>query len=98
MENLIGRQGEKALSQIGFTRQLVSMGHQACGALELWNYPLWLRDIIPQDPDGRDRPDHVDLPALEGIPIILDATVNLKMISLIEKLYSIQFNHQRKIS
>ncbi|PON38656.1 hypothetical protein PanWU01x14_311120 [Parasponia andersonii] len=65
MQNLIGKEGEKALSQIGFTRQLVSMGHQACGSLELWNYPLWLRDVIPQDPDGRDRPDHVDLPSLE---------------------------------
>ncbi|KAA8530266.1 hypothetical protein F0562_004975 [Nyssa sinensis] len=65
MPNLIGHKGEKTLSEIGFTRQMVSMGHQACGALELWNYPLWLRDIIPQDVDGKDRPDHVDLAALE---------------------------------
>lgn len=65
-ENLIGKEGEKALSQIGFTRQLVSMRHQGCGSLELWNYTLWLRDVIPQDPDGRDRPYHVDLPSLEG--------------------------------
>ncbi|KAH7846780.1 hypothetical protein Vadar_018062 [Vaccinium darrowii] len=62
---LVGHKGEKALEEIGLTRQLVSMGHQACGALELWNYPVGLRDIIPQDPDGVDRPDHVDLPALE---------------------------------
>ncbi|XP_062111993.1 alpha-dioxygenase PIOX [Humulus lupulus] len=65
MEKLIGKEGELALTQIGFTRQLVSMGHQACGSLELWNYPLWFRDIIPQDLYGRDRPDHVDLPSLE---------------------------------
>ncbi|KAK3016543.1 hypothetical protein RJ639_006590 [Escallonia herrerae] len=65
MRNLIGRKGEAALSKIGFTRQMVSMGHQACGALELWNYPLWLRDVIPQDIDGKERPEHVDLPALE---------------------------------
>ncbi|XP_071913043.1 alpha-dioxygenase PIOX isoform X1 [Coffea arabica] len=65
MPNLIGINGEKMLSGIGFTRQMVSMGHQACAALELWNYPLWLRDIIPQNPDGTERPDHVDLPALE---------------------------------
>ncbi|KAM7506731.1 hypothetical protein LguiA_017184 [Lonicera macranthoides] len=44
---------------------MVSMGHQASGALVLWNYPVWLRDIIPQDIDGRDRPDRIDLPALE---------------------------------
>ena len=66
MQNLIGHQGEKALSEIGFTEQLVSMGHQACGALELWNYPVWLRDLIPQDVDGRNRPDPVDLPSLES--------------------------------
>lgn len=66
MENLVGHKGEKALSDIGFGKRIVSMGHQACGALELWNYPLWLRDLIPQNTDGTDRPDHVDLPALEG--------------------------------
>ena len=66
MQNLIGQEGEKALSEIGFTRLFVSMGHQACGNLELWNYPLWMRDLIAQDPDGKDRPDHVDLMALES--------------------------------
>jgi alpha-dioxygenase len=66
LANLIGIKGEKVLAEIGFTKQLVSMGHQASGALELWNYPTWLRDLIPQDVDGHDRPDHVDLPALEG--------------------------------
>ncbi|CAA3021968.1 alpha-dioxygenase 1 [Olea europaea subsp. europaea] len=65
MRELIGNKGEEALQNIGFTRQMVSMGHQACGALELWNYPNWFRDLIPQDVDGRDRPDPVDLPALE---------------------------------
>lgn len=66
MENLIGQEGEKNLSHIGFTKLFVSMGHQSCGSLELWNYPMWMRDLIPQDPNGKDRPDHVDLPALEG--------------------------------
>ena len=66
MPNLIGIKGEKALAEIGFAKQIVSMGHQACGALELWNYPTWLRDIIPQGVNGQDRPNHVDLPALEG--------------------------------
>ncbi|MCE0481581.1 Alpha-dioxygenase 1 [Datura stramonium] len=53
------------LSRIGFTKQMVSMGHQACGALELWNYPVWMRDLVAQDVDGTDRPDHIDLAALE---------------------------------
>ncbi|THG20923.1 hypothetical protein TEA_024627 [Camellia sinensis var. sinensis] len=65
LPNLVGHKGEKALTEIGFTRQMVSMGHQSCGALELWNYPLWLREIIPQNVDGTDRPNPVDLPALE---------------------------------
>ncbi|KAG5624359.1 hypothetical protein H5410_009577 [Solanum commersonii] len=65
MGDLIGGKGEENLSRIGFTKQMVSMGHQACGALELWNYPIWMRDLIAQDVDGTDRPGHVDLPALE---------------------------------
>ncbi|OVA03705.1 heme peroxidase [Macleaya cordata] len=65
MPDLIGLKGEQALSKIGFTSQMVSMGHQACGALDLWNYPLWLRDLIAQDKNGKERPDHVDLAALE---------------------------------
>ena len=71
LPNLIGLSGETALVEIGFEKQMVSMGHQASGALELWNYPTWLRDLIPQDVDGRDRLDHVDLPALEGSKLIL---------------------------
>ncbi|KAK9061727.1 hypothetical protein SSX86_018910 [Deinandra increscens subsp. villosa] len=65
MINLIGRNGERELSQIGFTAQMVSMGHQACGALELYNYPVWLRNIVPQNVDGTDRPDHIDLASLD---------------------------------
>ncbi|KAJ7974524.1 alpha-dioxygenase 1-like [Quillaja saponaria] len=65
LPNLIGQKGEKTLADIGIERQIVSMGHQACGALELWNYPMWLRDLVPHDVDGKDRPDRVDLPALE---------------------------------
>nr|GMD51925.1 alpha-dioxygenase 1 [Ipomoea batatas] len=65
MVDLIGQKGEQKLSEIGFARQMVSMGHQACGALELWNYPLWMRNLVPQNPDGTDRPDPIDLIALE---------------------------------
>lgn len=66
MSNLTGNKGENTLSKIGFTKLMVSMGHQSCGALELWNYPVWLRDLVAQDVNGVDRPDRVDLPALEG--------------------------------
>ncbi|VVA96076.1 unnamed protein product [Arabis nemorensis] len=65
VEKLIGRKGEQTISHIGFTKLMVSMGHQACGALELMNYPQWFRDLVPQDPNGHDRPDHIDLAALE---------------------------------
>lgn len=65
MRELIGISGEKTLSEIGNEAQIVSMGHQACGALDLWNYPVWMRDLIAQDPNGQDRPDHVDMAALE---------------------------------
>nr|GMD54091.1 alpha-dioxygenase 1 [Ipomoea batatas]GMD56971.1 alpha-dioxygenase 1 [Ipomoea batatas] len=65
MVDLIGQKGEQKLSEIGFARQMVSMGHQACGALELWNYPSWMRNLVPQNPDGTDRPDPIDLIALE---------------------------------
>ncbi|GKC96599.1 alpha-dioxygenase 1-like protein [Tanacetum coccineum] len=44
---------------------MVSIGHQACGALKLWNYPMWLRNIVHQNVDGIDRPDHVDLASLD---------------------------------
>ncbi|KAK4712545.1 hypothetical protein R3W88_007058 [Solanum pinnatisectum] len=65
MKDLIGGKGAEILSKIGFINQMVSMGHQACGALELWNYPVWMRDLVAQDVNGTDRPDHVDLAALE---------------------------------
>lgn len=65
MKELIGIPGEVTLSDIGKECHIVSMGHQACGALNLWNYPRWMRDIVAQDPDGNERPYPVDMPALE---------------------------------
>ena len=67
MANMIGHKGEETSKKMGFTALLVSMGHQSSGALELWNYPQWLRDLIPHDMDGKDRADHIDLAALEGV-------------------------------
>ncbi|KAK4756373.1 hypothetical protein SAY87_006500 [Trapa incisa] len=65
MKEMVGTKGERRLSEIGVERMVVSMGHQACGALNLYNYPVWLRDIVPQDTDGQDRADLIDMPALE---------------------------------
>ncbi|CAN8322003.1 unnamed protein product [Cochlearia groenlandica] len=65
MESLIGRKGEESMSGIGFSKLMVSMGHQACGALELMNYPVWFRNIVPHDPNAQERSEHVDLAALE---------------------------------
>ncbi|KAF5194351.1 Alpha-dioxygenase [Thalictrum thalictroides] len=67
MAEMIGLRGEREtrLLQIGFEKQMVSMGYQPSGALELFNYPKFLRDLIPQDIDGKERTDHVDLAALE---------------------------------
>ncbi|MCL7043108.1 hypothetical protein MKW94_015468 [Papaver nudicaule] len=65
MYDLVDLKGEKTLSKIEFIDQMVSMGHQACGSLELWNFPTWTSDLIPQDENGLERPDHVDLPTLE---------------------------------
>ncbi|KAK4774469.1 hypothetical protein SAY86_009404 [Trapa natans] len=65
MEEMIGQKGERKLSKIGFEKMMVSMGHQACGALSLWNYPNWMRNLIPHDVNGEDRSDPVDMAALE---------------------------------
>ncbi|GLJ28195.1 hypothetical protein SUGI_0553790 [Cryptomeria japonica] len=65
LRKLVGINGERTLSEIGNEKMIVSMGHQASGALTLWNYPMFMRDLIVQDPNGHDRPDHVDLAALE---------------------------------
>lgn len=66
MRELVGKEGERRLSKIGMEQMLVSMGHQSCGAVTLWNYPTWLRNLIAQDIDGEDRPDPVDMATLEG--------------------------------
>ncbi|KAA0058125.1 alpha-dioxygenase 2 [Cucumis melo var. makuwa] len=65
MEQLVGKDGEKRLAKLGMEQMLVSMGHQACGALSLWNYPSWMRKLIAHDVDGDDRPDPVDMAAME---------------------------------
>ncbi|PWA99407.1 alpha dioxygenase [Artemisia annua] len=65
MKDLIGKEGENRLSKIGMEKMLVSMGYQACGAVTLWNYPSWMRDLVAHDIDGDERPDRVDMASLE---------------------------------
>ncbi|KAI3409556.1 uncharacterized protein J3R85_019154 [Psidium guajava] len=65
MQQVVGRQGQRRLSRIGMEQMMVSLGHQACGALSLWNYPSWMRNLVPQDVDGEDRLDPIDMAALE---------------------------------
>ncbi|KAB1212323.1 Alpha-dioxygenase 2 [Morella rubra] len=65
MMELVGTEGERRLSKIGMEQMLVSMGHQACGAISLWNYPSWMRNLVAHDINGEDRPDPVDMATLE---------------------------------
>lgn len=43
------------------------MGHQSCGAVALWNYPSWMRNLVPRDIDGEDRADPVGMAALASM-------------------------------
>lgn len=66
MREMVGKEGEENVSKIGMEQMLVSMGHQSSGALTLWNYPTWMRNLVAHDINGDDRPDPVDMAALES--------------------------------
>ncbi|KAK4735881.1 hypothetical protein R3W88_010142 [Solanum pinnatisectum] len=89
MREMIGKEGEKNLSKIGMEQMLVSMGHQSCGAATLWNFPSWMRNLVPHDIDGDDRPDLIDMAALDiyrdrerGIPRYNEFRRNLLMVPI----------------
>ncbi|XP_023766583.1 alpha-dioxygenase 2 [Lactuca sativa] len=65
MKDMIGKEGERRLSKIGMEKMLVSMGHQSCGAVTLWNYPLWMRNLVAHDINGEERTDLVDMASIE---------------------------------
>ncbi|CAK7349626.1 unnamed protein product [Dovyalis caffra] len=65
MREMAGKEGERRLSEVGMEQMLISMGHQACGAVTLWNYPSWMRNLVAHDINGEDRPDLVDMAAME---------------------------------
>ncbi|KHN00174.1 hypothetical protein glysoja_028702 [Glycine soja] len=65
MKELLGKEGERRLSNLGMEQMLVSMGHQSSGAVDLWNYPTWLGNLIAHDINGEDIPDPVDMATME---------------------------------
>lgn len=66
MSEMAGKKGERRLSKIGMEQMLVSMGYQTCGALTLWNYPSWLRNLVAHDINGEERPELVDMASMES--------------------------------
>lgn len=84
MKEMAGKAGEIRASKIGMEQMLVSMGHQTCGALTLWNYPSWMRNLVAHDAYGEDRPDPVDMAAMESNFHTL--TVIFLMISILSNL------------
>ncbi|XWS50802.1 hypothetical protein CRYUN_Cryun12cG0120000 [Craigia yunnanensis] len=73
MIELAGKEGERRLSKIGMEQMLVSMGHQASGVVTLWNYPSWMRNLVPHDINGEDIPHPVDMAALENDDEVIEA-------------------------
>ena len=66
MPELIGSKGNDQALRLGLKTLLTSMGHQSAGALSLYNYPLWMRNLTVQNEDGTDRPDPVDMASIES--------------------------------
>ncbi|KAL3693413.1 hypothetical protein R1sor_007064 [Riccia sorocarpa] len=65
VKDYIGIDGIKRSRKHGIKTLLTSLGHQASGALTLFNYPNWMRDIPVTDALGKTRPEPVDMQALE---------------------------------
>ena len=72
MRELIGKEGEGRLSKIGMEQMILSLGHQASGALTLWNFPSWMRNLIAHDINGEERLDPVDMAALESMHLLVN--------------------------
>lgn len=63
---LLGNKGNTKALELGLKTLLTSLGHQSAGALTLFNYPTWMRNVTAQNEDGTDRPDTVDMASLES--------------------------------
>ncbi|CAH8390375.1 unnamed protein product [Eruca vesicaria subsp. sativa] len=79
MTELIGKEEGKGTSRIRFEQLLVSMRHQSCGALTLWNYPNWMRNLVAQDIDGEDRLGCLGKDRERGVPRYNEFRKNLLM-------------------
>ncbi|CAM6040673.1 unnamed protein product [Sphagnum compactum] len=65
MPELLAHKGDVNAQKLGVETLLASLGHQASGALTLFNYPLWMRKLVAENVDGTPRADLVDMPSLE---------------------------------
>ena len=63
---MLGEKGNKKAIELGLKTLITSLGHQSAGALTLWNYPTWMRNVTIQNVDGTDRPGTVDMASLES--------------------------------
>lgn len=66
MLELIGAPGLQKAKLLGMKTALTSLGLQPSGALNLFNYPTWMRNLPVTNDDGTYRKEHVDLPAIES--------------------------------
>jgi alpha-dioxygenase len=65
LPELLGDKGNDKALELGVKTLLTSLGHQSSGALTLFNYPTWMRNVTVQNEDGTDRPEPVDMASLE---------------------------------
>lgn len=66
MPELIGSHGNEKALKLGLKTLLTSLGFQSAGALTLFNYPTWMRHVTPQNEDGTDRAERVDMASLDS--------------------------------
>lgn len=65
MPELLSDKGNDKALKLGLKTLLTSLGHQSAGALTLFNYPTWMRELTPQNEDGTDRAERVDMASLD---------------------------------
>jgi len=66
LPELLGYKGNEKALQLGLKTLLTSLGYQSAGALTLFNYPTWMRHVTPQNEDGTDRVEPVDMASLDS--------------------------------
>lgn len=66
MPELLSDKGNDKALKLGLKTLLTSLGHQSAGALTLFNYPTFMRELTPQNEDGTDRAERVDMASLDS--------------------------------